>query len=53
MLSGTNMGQLQNLEETLFGAIVRWAPVTVTAEHEIYDSTLVPYISDMVSLDVA
>ena len=53
VLSGTNMGQLQNLEETLFGTIVRWAPVTVTAEHEIYDSSLVPYISNMVSLDVA
>ena len=53
VLSGTNMGQLQNLEETLFGTIVRWAPVTVTAEHEIYDNSLVPYISNMVSLDVA
>ncbi len=53
VLSGTNMGQLQNLEETLFGTIVRWAPATVTAEHEIYDSSLAPYISDMVSLDVA
>ena len=53
VLSGTNMGQLQNLEETLFGSIVRWAPATVTAEHEIYDSSLVPYVSDMVSLDVA
>ena len=28
VLSGTNMGQLQNLEETLFGSIVRWEPAT-------------------------
>ncbi|MGD1002734.1 MAG: hypothetical protein ABSA67_18755 [Candidatus Brocadiia bacterium] len=53
VLSGTNMGQLQNLEETLFGTIIRWAPATVTAEHEIYDSSLTPYVSNMVSLDIA
>jgi hypothetical protein len=53
VLSGTNMGQLQNLEETLFGTIIRWAPVTVTAEHEIYDSSLTPYVSNMVSVDIA
>ncbi len=50
VLSGTNQGQLQNLNDTLFGTSVRWDPATVTAEHEIYDSTITPYVSDMVSL---
>jgi hypothetical protein len=53
LISGTNIGQIQNLEETLFGTSIRWAPATVTAEHEIYDSSLTPYVSNMVSLDIA
>jgi hypothetical protein len=53
LISGTNVGQLQNLEETLFGTSIRWAPATVRAEHEIYDSSLTPYVSNMVSLDIA
>jgi hypothetical protein len=53
LLSGTDEGQLQNLEETLFGATLRWDPATLTAEHEIYDSSLSPYVSDRVSLDIA
>ena len=53
VLSGANEGQLQNLEETLFGTTVRWDPASVTAEHEIYDSSITPYTSDMVSLNVA
>jgi hypothetical protein len=53
VLSGTNQGQFQNLEETLYGATLRWDPATVTAEHEIYDSSLSPYTSDMVSFNLA
>ena len=53
LISGVNEGQLQSLEETLLGATIRWKPATLTGEHEIYDSTLVPYTSDRVSLDVA
>jgi len=53
LISGVNEGQLQSLEETLLGATIRWKPATLTGEHEIYDSTLVPYTSDRVSFDVA
>ncbi len=51
LISGTDAGRLQNVRDTLYGAAVNWEPVRLRAEHEIYDSNLTPYTSDLVSLD--
>ena len=50
LLAGLDEGRLQNVTDRIFGTILRWGPATLSAEHEIYDSTQAPYTSDSVSL---
>jgi hypothetical protein len=46
---GNDAGRLDDVVDTLYGAALRVAPFSLTVEHNIHDSTLVPYVSDMVS----
>jgi len=49
--SGVDDGRLEDLVDTFYGATLTLGPVLVTAEHNIHDSTLVPYVSDYVTIN--
>ena len=51
LISGADAGRLQNVRDTLYGASYILGPAKLRAEHEIYDSNVSPYTSDLVSLD--
>jgi hypothetical protein len=53
LLSGIDEGRLQDVHDTIYGGSLRVGPATLTAEHEIHDSTQAPFTSDMVSLDLS
>ncbi len=51
LISGTDAGRLQNVHDTLTGAAVTWGHAKLRGEHEVYDSNLTPYTSDLLSFD--
>ena len=53
LVSGTDAGRLQDLRDTLYGASFTWGPAKLRGEHEIYDSNLTPYTSNLLSLDIS
>lgn len=50
--SGLDEGRLQDVVDTLIGTRLTWGPATLTVEHQDYDSTQAPYVSDVATLDV-
>jgi len=50
--SGFDDGRLQDVVDTLIGTRLTWGPATLTLEHDDYDSTQTPYVSDVAMLDV-
>lgn len=52
LISGIDEGRLESVTDTLYGARLTYGPATLTVEHQNYDSTHSPFVSDMVSLEV-
>lgn len=52
LLSGADDSRLEDLNHTIFGGSVYWGPATLRAEYEDYDSSLAPYRSIQVSMEL-